>query len=95
MFEGPDELKSVLFQRKDVFLRNLISKMLGYALGRGLTMEDRCTVESIAAKVEANEYSAHTLVLEMVNSVPFRYQPGTADGMAVPGSITTKERAAQ
>ena len=95
MFEGPDELKSVLFKRKGVFLRNLISKMLGYALGRGLAMEDRCTVESIAAKVEANQYSAHTLVLEMVNSVPFRYQPGTADGMAVPGSDATKERVAQ
>jgi hypothetical protein len=93
MFEGPEELKSVLFKRKGVFLRNLISKMLGYALGRGLTLEDRCTVESVAAKVEANGYSAHTLVLEIVNSVPFRYQPGTADGMAVAGSNMTQEGA--
>ncbi len=95
MFEGPRELKSVLFKRKGVFLRNLISKMLGYALGRGLTMEDRCTVESVASKVEANGYSAHTMVIEIVNSVPFRYQPGTVDGMAVPGSNTMKERATE
>jgi hypothetical protein len=91
MFEGPEELKSALYQRRGVFLRNLVSKMLGYALGRGLTMEDRCTVENIAGKVEADNYRAHTLIVELVKSVPFRYKPGTVDDMAVPA--TTKRTA--
>ena len=34
---GPDELKKVLLERKTEFLRHLTSKLLGYALGRGLT----------------------------------------------------------
>jgi Protein of unknown function (DUF1592)./Protein of unknown function (DUF1588)./Protein of unknown function (DUF1585). len=36
-FAGPDELKAVLLDHKDLFIRNLTNKMLGYALGRGLT----------------------------------------------------------
>jgi hypothetical protein len=84
MFAGPEGLKSVLFQRKGLFIRNLTSKMLGYALGRGLTMEDACTVEQIALKVEADDYRAQTLVREIVNSIPFRYQAGTVPGAPAP-----------
>ena len=35
--DGPQSLKAALLARKDQFVRNLTSKMLGYALGRGLT----------------------------------------------------------
>ena len=43
---GPTELKAVLLDRKDLFVRNLTTKMLGYALGRGLTLKDSCTVDT-------------------------------------------------
>jgi hypothetical protein len=76
-FDGPQQLKSVLLERKELFIRNLVSKMLGYALGRGLTLTDQCTVDQIAGKLKDSDYNAHTLILEIVNSVPFRYQPGT------------------
>jgi hypothetical protein len=76
-FDGPQQLKTVLLERKDLFIRNLVSKMLGYALGRGLTLTDQCTVDAIVDKLRASNYNAHTLILEIVNSVPFRYQPGT------------------
>ena len=76
-FEGPRQLKNVLLERKDLFARNLVSKMLGYALGRGLTLTDQCTVDHIVDELEKNEYNAHTLIVEIVKSVPFRYQPGT------------------
>jgi hypothetical protein len=73
-FQGPDGLKAVLLERKDLFIRNLTGKMLGYALGRGLTVQDACTVERIMAKLEQNDYSALTLVEEIVLSEPFRLQ---------------------
>jgi hypothetical protein len=76
-FDGPQQLKSVLLERKELFIRNLVSKMLGYALGRGLTLTDQCTVDQIAGKLKDSDYNAHTLILEIVNSVPFRFQPGT------------------
>jgi mono/diheme cytochrome c family protein len=75
-FKGPDELKAVLLERKELFLRNLTSKMLGYALGRGLTLKDSCTVDAILAKLKENDNKAQTLLDEIVLSMPFRYQRG-------------------
>ena len=60
--------------RKDVFLRNFTSKMLGYALGRGLTLNDGCTVDAIMTTLEANHYSTQTLIREIALSTPFRYR---------------------
>jgi len=74
---GPEDLKKVLLERKEGFIRFFTSKMLGYALGRGLTPGDSCTVDQILAKVAADNYSSQTLVKEIVLSVPFRYQAGT------------------
>jgi mono/diheme cytochrome c family protein len=73
-FEGPDQLKAVLLAKKDLFIRNLSNKMLGYALGRGLTMKDSCVVDTIVADVERHDYSAGSLIDAIVMSVPFRYQ---------------------
>jgi len=73
-FQGPDQLKAYLLERKDLFIRNLTTKMLGYALGRGLTLKDSCAVDDIVAKVKENNYSAQTLIESIVLSVPFRYQ---------------------
>jgi hypothetical protein len=75
-FNGPTELKQFLLARKDLFIRNLTNKMLGYALGRGLTIRDSCTVDRIVAKLQADGYKAQTLIEEIVFSMPFQYQAG-------------------
>jgi hypothetical protein len=76
-FEGPQQLKLVLLEKKGLFIRNLTNKMLGYALGRGLNRRDACVVNGIVAQVERNNYSAQTLIQSIVLSMPFRYQsPG-------------------
>jgi hypothetical protein len=79
-FEGPKQLKAVLLEKKDLFLRNLTSRMLGYALGRGLTRKDSCTVDSIMAQLASNEYKSQALIEAIVMSPPFRYQAGVAVG---------------
>jgi hypothetical protein len=73
-FSGPAELKAVLLQKKGLFIRNLTNKLFGYALGRGLNRRDACVVNGIVTKVAASDYSAQTLVREIVLSMPFRYQ---------------------
>jgi hypothetical protein len=73
-FDGPQELKQVLLGRKDEFVRHLTTKLLGFALGRGLTVEDHCTVDWIVKKVKEGDYHSHVLVAEIVCSVPFRYR---------------------
>lgn len=77
-FEGPNEMKQFLLGRKDLFIRNLSNKMLGYALGRGLTLRDSCTVDQIVSKLQADGYNAQTLIESVVFSMPFQYQAGAA-----------------
>ena len=69
--QGPQELKQVLLERKNFFLRNLAKRMLGYALGRGLTPADACAVESIVENVESDNFEAWSLVRQIVRSAPF------------------------
>jgi hypothetical protein len=76
-FQGPDELRRVLLDRKDLFVRNLTRKLLGYALGRGLTLTDACTVDAIVAELRENNYSAWTLIESIVMSAPFQQQAAT------------------
>jgi hypothetical protein len=86
-FEGADGLKKLLVERKTAFLRHFASKMLGYALGRGLTLSDSCTVDRIVAQLEAEQYKSQALIRAIVLSVPFRYQTGTIAGKAVQEGI--------
>jgi len=75
--QGPAQLKAYLLERKDLVIRNLATKMLGYALGRGLTPKDSCVVDDIMAQVKASDYRAQKLIEATVLSVPFRYQAPT------------------
>jgi hypothetical protein len=72
---GPQSLKKALLDRKDLFVRNLTSKMLGYALGRGLTPQDSCTVDRIVAELRDNDYRVQKLIELIVLSGPFQNQP--------------------
>jgi hypothetical protein len=82
-FKGPDELKKVLLQRKDLFIRNLASRMLGYALGHGLTRTDSCAVDSIVAQLAAEGYKSQSLIEAIVMSPSFRYQASTSEEASI------------
>jgi mono/diheme cytochrome c family protein len=71
-FQGPDELRAILVADRDVFARALASKLLTYALGRGLERYDAKTVKQIAARLPAQHYRFSALVLEIVQSLPFQ-----------------------
>ena len=70
---GSEGLKKLLMDRREQFLRQLITKMLGYALGRGLVDSDYCVVDAISDDLAEHNYEAHRLILGIVKSVPFRY----------------------
>lgn len=71
-FEGPDELRAVLRGQSGPFSEALTSKLLTYALGRGLERYDTRVVKQIAARLPARNYRFSALVLEIVNSLPFQ-----------------------
>ncbi len=70
-FSGPQELRQVLMSKQDLFLRNITNKLLGYALGRGLTLYDSCAVDAIVAEVKNNGNSSRKLIEAIVLSPPF------------------------
>jgi hypothetical protein len=71
-FKGPEDLKQILLADKQAFAQGLADKMLTYALGRGLERYDRRTVKQIANRVGEADYRFSSLVLEIVNSLPFQ-----------------------
>jgi len=76
-FDGPGELARILAgPKKDLFVRNLVEKMLTYGLGRGLEYYDKCAVKKIVREMEAADYRFSTLILGVVESVPFQQQRG-------------------
>jgi hypothetical protein len=75
-FDGPAELRSILLDHKDAFVHTLTEKLLTYALGRGLERYDRPVIEEIAASVAADEYRFSSLVLGIVESMPFQMRRG-------------------
>ena len=77
-FAGPEELRKVLLEKKDDFLRHLSGKVLGYALGRSLQDGDSCTVQHMADALRKDDYRARTLIREVVMSIPFRNSQGGA-----------------
>jgi hypothetical protein len=71
-FSGPAELTDVLAKQPQAFAGAITEKMLTYALGRGLEPYDRPTVKAIIANLRQNDYRFSSLVLGIVNSLPFQ-----------------------
>jgi hypothetical protein len=71
-FKGPDELKAILRGNKDAFAECVTEKMLTYALGRGLERYDRPAMKEITAKLGRADYRFSTLVMGIVDSLPFQ-----------------------
>ncbi len=71
VIDGVAGLKKILLARKDEFVEGLADKLLTYALGRGLEYYDQPVVRDIRRQAEKNDYRFSSLVLAIVNSVPF------------------------
>ncbi len=83
-FTGPVELAAILTEAREPFARSLTSKLMTYALGRGLERYDTRTVKAIAARLPAQQYKFSALVLDIVNSLPFQSRRASQAGAATP-----------
>jgi hypothetical protein len=83
-FNGPAELANILATTKrDFFVRTLTEKMLTYSLGRGTEYYDRDSIQKITDDLAKNQYKFSTLVLGVVNSLPFQTERGEGEHLAV------------
>jgi hypothetical protein len=78
-FQGAQDLKAIIAERKTPFARCLTEKMLTYALGRGAESYDRPAVERIVQRLEEDDYRFSALVTEIVKSDPFLKRRGALD----------------
>jgi hypothetical protein len=71
-FEGVQDLRAVLRKREGDFRRCLAEKLMTYALGRGMELDDECTLRSIANEMAQKEDKFSALVLAIVHSEQFQ-----------------------
>ena len=73
-FTGVAGLRQVLLAPpyNEEFVRTVVSKMLSYALGRGIEPTDQPYIRAIMKDAAAGRYGMQTLVRGIVNSVPFQ-----------------------
>jgi len=76
-FANANELTTILLRDKsDQFVRTLASKLLTFALGRGVEFYDKPALNEILAKVQKDDYAFHTLITAVAESVPFQKRRG-------------------
>ena len=70
-FQGPDGLKTILKADRDAFAQCLTSKLLTFALGRGVEPFDAPAVREIVRNAKKSNYRFSTIIEAIVRSVPF------------------------
>jgi hypothetical protein len=81
---GVVSLRQALTRRPERFVGTMTEKLMTYALGRGLVASDMPAVRQIVTSASPNNYRFSSIVLGIVNSVPFkmRMKPGTENPAA-------------
>jgi len=70
--DGVVALRKAILARPDLFAGTMTEKLLIYALGRGLDEHDMPVVRSILRTAAAQDYRFSSLILGVVDSVPFQ-----------------------
>ena len=70
-FEGPAELVALLATKKPQITLNFATRMLTYALGRGLQRQDKCDIDRIVEQANQNSRSIRSIVEAIVLSDAF------------------------
>ena len=73
-FSGPKDLKAIIAGRGDDLARNLVERLLAYALGRRLGGYDEIVVDNLMQEIAGDGYRMQTLINAVVASYPFTHR---------------------
>jgi hypothetical protein len=77
-FEGIDGLRNYLLaKKKDVVVRLFCRRLLGYALGRAVTLSDQLLIDEMVSELNKHEGHLSAAVLTVVKSPQFRMIRGS------------------
>ena len=71
-FAGPAGLRDALVSRADEFVTTVTTKLLTYALGRGVEPHDMPAVRKIVREASRNDYRWSSIIVGIAESVPFQ-----------------------
>jgi hypothetical protein len=71
-FEGVTGLRDALLEHPEMFATTVSEKLLSYAIGRGLGVEDAPAVRAIVREAGKQDYRMSSLILGVVRSTPFQ-----------------------
>ena len=71
-FRGLAGLRTLLLERREQFVDTVAERLLSFALGRGVEYYDRPALRKITRDAKSHDYRWSTLILEIVQSVPFQ-----------------------
>jgi hypothetical protein len=89
--DGPVQLRAALLSKPDVFAGTVAEKLLIYALGRGLEPADMPVVRGIVRNAAKSDYQLLSIVLGVVDSLPFQMRTKLAEPDALANVAQTKE----
>ena len=73
-FAGVEDMIAALVRRPERFVTTVTEKLLTYALGRGVEHYDMPAVRRIVSAAAADDFRFQSIVVNIVNSFPFRYR---------------------
>jgi hypothetical protein len=73
-FSGPADLKAIIAGRNADVARNLMEKLLAYALGRKLEGYDEIVVDELMGELAGDGYRMRTLINGVITSYPFMHR---------------------
>jgi len=72
-FQTPGQMKHILVNEyQKLIVRNIVERMLSYAIGRKINPHDRPAVKRICAALEENEFKMNTLIRGIISSPQFK-----------------------
>jgi hypothetical protein len=71
-FATPAEFRRLLMEDKNLFVRSLCTRLLGYATGRTVELHDQPTLLRLEKILRDSDYRSEPLIIALVKSAPFR-----------------------
>jgi hypothetical protein len=75
-FEGVAGLENAILKRPELFVTALTERLMTYALGRGVELDDAPAVRQVVRQAAARGYSFSAIVQAIVRSTPFQMRTG-------------------
>jgi hypothetical protein len=92
-FDGMAELRKLVLRRPERFVSTLTENLLTYSLGRSLAYYDAPTVRAIVRQAAPSDYRFSSLMMGVVNSMPFQMRMAQAPAPAARQSASRQRTA--